>query len=122
MPKTFDTPLGTISIAEEVIATTAGQIALDCDGLISMASRRQVKDNLTELLGKENPGRGVEVRVTGDQTEVDLYIIVGYGTQIYEVAQNIRDQVRYVLSEDIGINTEKVNIFVQGVRLATDHH
>jgi uncharacterized alkaline shock family protein YloU len=121
MPKTFDTPLGSISIAEEVIATAVGLIAMECDGLVSMASRRQVKDSLTELLGKENPGRGVEVRVLGDQTEVDLYIVVKYGSQIYEVAQNIRDRVRYVLSEDIGIDVYKVNIYVQGVRLASEH-
>ena len=80
-----------------------------------------MKDSLTEFLGKENPGRGVEVRVLDDHTEVDLYIVVSYGAQIYEVAQNIRDRVRYVLSEDIGIDADKVNIYVQGVRLASEH-
>ncbi len=121
MPKKIDTPLGSITIAEEVIATAAGMIAMDCEGLVTMASRRQMKDSLTELLGRENPGRGVEVHVDGDRVEIALYIIVGYGVQIYEVAQNIRDQVRYELGESIGINADKVNIFVQGVRLSGEH-
>lgn len=120
MPKTLETPLGTVTIVEEVIATIAGMAAIDCYGLVGMASRRQVKDSITELLGRENPGRGVEVRIEGDEVEVDLYIIVSYGTNIYEVAQNVREKVRYVLGEAIGSEIAKVNIYVQGVRIANE--
>ncbi|GMA49104.1 hypothetical protein GCM10025857_04610 [Alicyclobacillus contaminans] len=120
MPKTMETPLGTIAVSEDVIATTAGFAAMDCYGLVGMASRKQVKDSLSELLGRENPGRGVEVRVRDDEVQVDLYIIVSYGINIYEVAQNVRDKVRYVLTETIGIAVDKVNIFVQGVRVTTE--
>lgn len=120
MSRTIDTSLGTVTIVEDVIATTAGMAAMDCYGLIGMASRRQVKDSLSELLGRDNPGRGVEVRMLEEQTEVDLYIIVSYGINIYEVAQNVRDKVRYVLNHSIGIAVDRVNIFVQGVRVVTD--
>jgi uncharacterized alkaline shock family protein YloU len=120
MPKTMETPLGTITVAEDVIATIAGVAAMDCYGLVGMASRKQVKDSLSELLGRENPGRGVEVRIRGDEVHVDLYIVVSYGTNIYEVAHNVRDKVRYVLNESVGIAVDKVNIFVQGVRLTTE--
>ncbi|MCL6549245.1 MAG: Asp23/Gls24 family envelope stress response protein [Alicyclobacillus sp.] len=120
MPKVLETPLGTVTILEDVIATAAGIAAMDCYGLVGMASRHQVKDSLSELLGRDNPGRGVEVRLTGDQAEVDLHIIVSYGTNIYEVAQNVRDKVRYVLNETVGVAVDRVNIFVQGVRVASD--
>lgn len=120
MPKVIEAPLGTITIADEVIATIAGIAAIDCYGLVGMASRKQVKDSLSELLGRDNPGRGVEVRVLDDEVQVDLYIIVSYGTNIYEVAQNVRDKVRYVLNESIGVAVDRVNIFVQGVRVATE--
>ncbi|MCL6445680.1 MAG: Asp23/Gls24 family envelope stress response protein [Alicyclobacillus sp.] len=117
MPKTLETPLGTIHVVEDVVATAAGIAAMDCYGLVGMASRRQVKDSLTELLGRENPGRGVEVRLSDDSAEVDLYIIVSYGINIYEVAQNVRDKVRYVLRDSLGIDVDRVNIYVQGVRV-----
>lgn len=120
MPKTIETPLGTISISEEVIATIAGIAAMDCYGLVGMASRKQVKDSLSELLGRENPGRGVEVHIQSDEVYVDLYIVVSYGTNIYEVAQNVRDKVRYVLNESIGIAVNRVNILVQGVRVINE--
>ncbi|GGJ08131.1 hypothetical protein GCM10010885_16600 [Alicyclobacillus cellulosilyticus] len=120
MPKVLETPLGRITVVEDVIATIAGLAAMDCYGLVGMASRRQVKDSISELLGRENPGRGVEVRIQGDEVEVDLYIVVSYGTNIYEVAQNVRDKVRYVLNETVGVEVDRVNIFVQGVRVATE--
>ncbi|WP_211265941.1 Asp23/Gls24 family envelope stress response protein [Alicyclobacillus ferrooxydans] len=118
MPKTMDTPLGNIVIDEDVIATICGLAAMDCYGLVGMASRKQVKDSLSELLGRENPGRGVEVRINAEEVSADLYIIVSYGTNIYEVAQNVRDKVRYVLGETTGIEVNRVNIFVQGVRIS----
>ncbi|MDP9728439.1 Asp23/Gls24 family envelope stress response protein [Alicyclobacillus tolerans] len=121
MPKTFETELGQVTVMEEVIATVAGYAAMDCYGLVGMASRRQVKDSLTELLGRDNPGRGVEVRIdeNGD-VEVDLYIIVSYGTNIYEVAQNLREKVRYMLQESVGSEVSRVNIYVQGVRVSSN--
>lgn len=120
MPRTIETAIGMITIAEDVIATVAGIAAMDCYGLVGMASRKQVKDSLTELLGRDNPGRGVEVRMLDHEVHVDLYIIVSYGTNIYEVAQNVRDKVRYVLNESVGIAVDRVNIFVQGVRVTTE--
>lgn len=120
MPKIIEAPLGQITIVEDVIATIAGLAAMDCYGLVGMASRKQVKDSLTELLGRDNPGRGVEIRISTEEVQVDLHIIVSYGTNIYEVAQNVRDKVRYVLNDSIGIVVDRVNIFVQGVRVATE--
>jgi uncharacterized alkaline shock family protein YloU len=120
MPKTIETPLGTISIVEDVIATIAGVAAMDCYGLVGMASRKQVKDSLSELLGRDNPGRGVIVHINDTGVEVDLYIIVSYGTNIYEVAQNVREKVRYFLNDSVGIEVQRINILVQGVRVTSD--
>lgn len=116
MPKTFETQYGRVSVAEDVIATSAGFAALECEGLASMASRRQVVDRLTEVLGRENPGRGVEVRLNGDDVHVDLFVIVNYGVNIYETAQTIRQKVHYMLADSIGIDTTNINIYVQGVK------
>jgi uncharacterized alkaline shock family protein YloU len=120
MPRELQTPLGHISISEHVIATVAGMAAMDCYGLVGMASRKQVKDSLTELLGKENPGRGVEVKFLDDQLIVDLYIIVSYGTRISEVAHNVMEKVKFTLENLLGLVVDQVNIVVQGVRITGD--
>lgn len=116
MPKTIETQYGNISIAEEVVATSAGYAAMECEGLAAMASRRQVVDRLTEVFGRDNPGRGVEVRMNGDDIHVDLFIVVSYGVNIYETAQTIRQKVHYSLSSTVGIDARTINIYVQGVK------
>ena len=117
MPKEIRTELGKITITEEIIATVAGHAALDCYGLVGMASRQQVKDSLTELLGRENMSKGVQVRIQEDEVIVDMYIIVGYGTRISEVAHNVMDKVKYTLEHQLGLVVNRVNIIVQGVRV-----
>ena len=56
------TKYGQIDISNEVIATIAGGAAIDCYGIVGMASKNQIKDGLTDILGRENFTRGVILR------------------------------------------------------------
>ncbi|SHE60537.1 Uncharacterized conserved protein YloU, alkaline shock protein (Asp23) family [Seinonella peptonophila] len=109
--------LGQVEVTTEVISTIAGVAAMDCYGLVGMASRSQLKDGITELLRRENFSKGIEVKVDEGDVQVDLYIIVGYGTKISEVASNVQSKVKYTLEQMTGLNVKEINIFVQGVRL-----
>lgn len=113
----FDSELGKVNVTEGVIAVIAGSAALECYGLVGMSSRKQLKDGIAELLGRDNLSRGVEVRQNQDGLYIDLYIIVSYGTKISEVAHNVQNRVKYVLADIVGLNVTDVNIFVQGVRV-----
>ncbi|CAM2814668.1 Asp23/Gls24 family envelope stress response protein [Paenibacillus sediminis] len=115
----LNTEYGKVNVANEVVAVIAGSAAMECYGLVGMASRKQLKDGIAELLGRENLARGVEVRLENNMIEVDLYIIVSYGTKISEVAHNIQQKVKYVLNEIIGLQVNTVNILVQGVRVSS---
>lgn len=117
MPIQLGNEYGKVNVSDEVIAVLAGSAALDCYGLVGMASRKQLKDGITELLGKDNLSRGVEVRQVQDALHIDLYIIVSYGTKISEVAHNVQNRVKYVLGEIVGLQVDYVNILVQGVRV-----
>ncbi|MBN2983502.1 MULTISPECIES: Asp23/Gls24 family envelope stress response protein [Cohnella] len=118
MSMQLTTETGKIHVSDQVIAIIAGSAALDCFGLVGMASRKQLKDGFSEMLGRENLSRGVEIRREGEQLHLDLYVIVAYGTKISEVAHNIQSQVKYVLDEVVGLKVDHVNIFVQGVRVS----
>ncbi|CAH0120119.1 MULTISPECIES: Asp23/Gls24 family envelope stress response protein [unclassified Paenibacillus] len=113
------TEYGKINISDNVVSILAGSAALECYGLVGMVSRKQLKDGITELLGRENLTRGVEVRRENDQVQIDLYIIVSYGTKISEVAHNIQVKVKYVLNEVLGLHVDVVNVYVQGVRVSS---
>lgn len=114
------THYGEIEVSNDVIATIAGVAAMDCYGLVGMASRSQLKDGIAELLGKENLSKGVEVREEQGQIEIDMHIIVGYGTKISEVAHNVQSKVKYTLDQMVGLQVSRVNVFVQGVRLVSE--
>ncbi|KUP07072.1 hypothetical protein Q73_05410 [Bacillus coahuilensis m2-6] len=109
--------LGHIDISTDVIAMVAGGAAVDCYGIVGMASKNQMKDGLTDILRKENFTRGVIVRQEQDEVHIDMYIIVSYGTKISEVAHNVQSKVKYTLDKTVGLAVDSVNIFVQGVRV-----
>ncbi len=113
------TKYGQIDISTDVIATIAGGAAVDCYGIVGMASKNQLKDGLTDILRKENFTRGVIVRKDEDEDEVhiDMYIIVSYGTKISEVAHNVQTKVKYTLDQTVGLAVDSVNIYVQGVKV-----
>ncbi|HEU5141187.1 MAG TPA: Asp23/Gls24 family envelope stress response protein [Bacillales bacterium] len=112
------TQYGAIDISNDVLATISGGAAVDCYGIVGMASQKQIKDGLSELLRKENFGRGVVVRQQEDEVHIDMYIIVSYGTKISEVAHNVQTKVKYTLGQMLGLAVDSVNIYVQGVRVA----
>jgi len=109
------TPVGRITIADEVVATIAGMAATECYGIVGMAARR-LKDGIAELLGRENLSRGVQVAFKDGDIRIDLNVIIGYGTRISEVAHNVSSQVRYRVEDSTGLRVRSVNINVQGVR------
>ncbi len=108
--------LGEIVIADEVIATLAGISAMECYGIVGMASKRAT-DGLVELLGRENLSRGVKVHTHDDQITIDLYVIVEYGISIAAVARNIIETVKYNVENFTGMNVNRVNVMVEGVRV-----
>lgn len=114
------TQLGTIDIPNEVIATVVGGAATGIFGIVGMASKKQVRDNLSEILGINNYSRGIVVRQEDDGIAVDVYIIVSYGIKISEVSLNVQEIVKYNLETMLGIKAKAVNIFVQGVRVLKD--
>ncbi len=114
--------IGTIFISEEVMLRVVGYAALECYGIVAMSSKRAT-DGLVEWLGRENLAKGVQIRQVhtegqADMLDVDLFVIVEYGVSIAEVCKTIVDIVRYKLESMTGIQVRKINVTVEGVRVA----
>lgn len=111
---------GQLTITNEVVATIAGGAAMECYGIVGMASKSQIKDGLAEILRKENYSRGIVVRQEDESLHVDMYIIVSYGTKISEVAHNVQSKVKYTLNQTLGLTVDSINVYIQGVRVAKE--
>ena len=109
--------LGHVSISDDVIASVAGGTAVSCYGIIGMASKNQVKDGITEILGKENYSKGIIVKKDDGKLVIDLYITVMYGTKISEIANNVQSSVKYQIEKTLGVKVDEVNIFIQGIKV-----
>ena len=116
MEKEWSNEYGHVIISQEVIETFAGLAAMECYGLVGMASHN-VQDGIADLLGWDNISKGIEVDIKEDTLKLELNIIVEYGTNIQEVAHNVMNRVKYVIEEKVGTDVEKININVQGVRV-----
>jgi len=89
---------------------------MECYGVVGMVSRR-VKDGLSELLGRDNLKKGVEVEIKDNKVNIELYIMVQYGTKISEVAHNVMDKVKYTLENYLGLKNTNVKVIVQSVKV-----
>ena len=102
---------GTITYANEVIATIAGVAANEIDGIAGMC----VSGGFGEILGRNrNITKGVKVEVGSQEAAVDLYIIVEYGKPIQKVAGEVQENVRKALESLTGLHVVRVDVHVQG--------
>lgn len=108
--------LGSIVIDTNVIATYAGSVAVECFGIVGMASVN-MKDGLVKLLRKENLEHGISVKVVDNKISLDFHVIVSYGVSIFAVADNLISNVKYKLEAFTGMEVEKIRIYVEGVRV-----
>lgn len=116
----MNTQVGTIEVTNDVIATVVGGATTENFGVVGMASKNQIRDNINDILRKENYSRGVVVRQEENGVAIDVYIVVGYGTKISEVSRNVQDSVKYNLENMLGLTANSVNVYVQGVRVLPD--
>lgn len=110
------TKIGDILVDNEVIAKYAGIAAVECFGVVGMAFI-SVKDGLVKLLKRESLAKGVHVEVENNKIKIDFHVIVAYGVKISAVADNLISNVKYKVEQFTGIEVEKINIFVEGVRV-----
>ncbi|MPW26040.1 Asp23/Gls24 family envelope stress response protein [Alkalibaculum sp. M08DMB] len=108
--------LGYINIAEGVIANIAGLSAMECYGLVGMASKRST-DGFVDLLKGENLKKGVKITKHENRVIIDLYVIIEYGVKISVVAENIIGKVKYNVEKQTGLSVEKINVIVESVRV-----
>lgn len=112
----MNTKNGTIIIENEVLAKYAGLCAIECFGIVGMAMV-SMKDGLVKLLKGDNITKGVNVTIENNHLTIDFHIIVAYGVSISAVTENLMATVQYKVEEFTGMKVNKINIFVEGVRI-----
>ena len=113
----METELGSILIDTDVIATYAGSVAVECFGIVGMAAV-SMKDGRVKLLKKESLTKGIQVGIS-DENKITLnfHVVVAYGVSISAVTDNLISNVKYKVEEFTGMSVDKINIYIEGVRV-----
>ena len=108
--------LGNVYIENEVIAKIAGMAATDCYGIVGMAIK-DVKDGIVQLLKRDSLTKGVKIYTNDNLISIDMHIIVEFGTNISAIVETLIATVKYRIKESLGFNVDKINIFVEEIRV-----
>ena len=113
----MNTHIGKISIDNEVIARFAGDVACECFGIVGIAGVN-MSEGIVKLLRRDAMTRGINVSLSREgKLTIVFHVIVSYGVNIRTVCDNLIQSVRYRVEEFTGLDVEKINIYVEGVRL-----
>ena len=113
----MDTRYGKILIDNKVIATYAGSVAVECFGIVGMAAIN-MRDGLVKLLKKEHLAHGINVLVRENgMIDIDFHVIIAYGVSIATVSDNLMETVKYQVEKFTGLKINKINVYVEGVRV-----
>ncbi len=107
---------GEIQIANDVLADLAGFAALECYGIVGMASP-SLRDGVAQLLARDRLRKGVSINTTDEGIHVNLYVIIEHGTNLAEVSHNLAERVDYVLTAMADVKVLDVDVHVQGIKV-----
>lgn len=112
--------LGKVEVSPEAIAHIAAQAIMEKGyGVVGLASRR-LRGGKAEMLKPENYREGIQIRFSGNEIILDLYVIIEYPIRVSEAAHNIMFTVKTEVEKHLGRPVREVNINVQGLRTPPD--
>ena len=111
-------PYGSINVSAKAIAAIAYQAAIKSYGVVGLASKNLV-NGLTNMIVKD-PTNGIEVHYEDNQIDIDIYIVVQYGTRVKSVANSVANTVRFNVEKYLGLPIQEINVHVQGLRISEE--
>lgn len=113
-----DDELGTVKIADDVVAMIAGLAATEVEGVAAMAGN--ISNDLMSKMGVKNLAKGVKVEVFGKRVKADLSLIIEYGYNIPSISQRVQEKVKSTIENMTGLEVSDVDIRIAGVNMQKD--
>lgn len=113
----FSKENGYMHYSDEVLAKIVGLSTMECYGVVGMVSKNAT-EGFWELMRVENLSKGVKLTLTEDEKlNIELFVMVEYGTKISVIANNIVQKVRYNVENFTGLKVSSITVNVQAVRV-----
>ena len=113
-----DDSIGTVKIADDVVAMIASLATTEIEGVSAMAGN--ITNELMSKVGMKNLTKGVKVDVLEDHVKVDLAVTMEYGYNIPATCQKVQQKVKVAIENMTGLQCTDVNIRIAGVNMKKD--
>ncbi len=110
-------PEGRVEIAESAIISVIHESVMSCYGVVELGPNNHLSA-LRRRLRRNDVARGIDITVTDDHLEIELSIVVEYGTPIFTVAQNVMQTIKFQVEKVLDMTVDRVNVNVDGVRVS----
>lgn len=110
--------VGTVKIADDVVAMIAALAATEVEGVASMAGN--VTHDLLSRVGVKNAIKGTRVEVLQKKVKVDLAITIEYGYNIPATCQRVQAKVKNAVENMTGLDVTDVNIRIAGISVSKE--
>lgn len=107
--------IGTVQIADDVVAIIAGLASTEVEGVASMAGN--ITKEIVSKLGVKNLSKGVRVSVAEGVVSVDVAINVEYGYNVADVSVKVQEKVKSAIENMTGLSVFEVNVKIAGISI-----
>lgn len=107
--------IGTVRIADDVVAMIAAFAALDVEGVACIPG--EVTREMISSGGIKKIAKSVKVDVTREGVKADLSIIVEYGYNIPTTSSRVQKRVKNAIEEMTGLAVIDVDIHISGISI-----
>lgn len=115
MEKKTDETIGSVRIADDVVAMIAGIAATEVEGVFYMAGN--ITNELMSRVGMNKLSKGVKVEMMGKRVHVDLAVVLEYGYNIPATCQKVQNRVRSAIENMTALEVVNINIRIAGVHI-----
>ncbi len=113
-----DENLGTVKIADDVVAMIAALAATEVEGVAAMSGN--MTNELLSRVGVKSMAKGTRVEVLQKKVKVDLAITIEYGFNIPATCQRVQTKVKNAVENMTGLEVNDVNIRIAGINVARE--
>ena len=107
--------IGTVQIADDVVAMIASLSVRDIDGVQACAGN--VAGELMARVGIKNARKGAKIDIFENRVKVDVFVNIEYGYNIPATCGRVQEKVKNTIENMTGLTVTDVNVRVAAVNM-----
>jgi len=113
-----DSNLGTVQIADDVVAVIVCIAATEVDGVSSIGGNGT--DDFLSKVRNKNSSKGVKISIDGSNVTVEISLALDYGFNIPTTCAKVQEKIKNQVENMTGLNVTDVNVRITGVNMKKD--